>query len=159
MVERIQGQSIGVNMRYLFILFLFPLMLFAQDKGWNVAIDKTTGKIVEKSYGDSGYQHLVDEGYAVIRGVPSSEVEKIENEDLKWNDKNKDGEVQKEEIIKLSKQEITNREEAKRTKEIKQSIIDLSQKKDKADTLGFTDLSVEYQQEIDKLQIELQAIK
>ncbi len=145
-------------MRYIILLFLFCSLANAQDKGWNVAIDTTTNEVVEISYGDSGYQHRIDAGFTVIRGVPSSQVLNEEPKYLKWDDKNSDTKVQVNEIVKRANAEITIIDNNARKDELKRQIVDLSIQKDKANTLGFTDLETELNSQITDLQSELSTI-
>ena len=144
-------------MRLLLLLLFLTLCssAFAEDKGYNVAVDKATGKVVEYSYGDSGFQHRIDEGYDVVIGVPRVEGE-IEN--MRWVDKNSDGLVQAVEIIKRPLLEIKNIQTQKKRKELKTRLIDLQIRSKEADVSGYTDMKKDIDDQIIVLQSELNAL-
>jgi len=141
-------------MRLLLLLLFLTLCssAFAEDKGYNVAVDKATGKVVEYSYGDSGFQHRIDEGYDVVRGVPRVEGE-IEN--MRWVDKNADGKTQPEEIVKRPLLEIKNIQTRKKQKELQARLVDLRVKSKEAAALGYVDIKTDMDSQIIILQNEL----
>lgn len=143
-------------MKYLTIAFLLiATTAFASDKGWNLSVDKSTGEIVEMTYGDSGFQHRIDAGYTVIRRVPSRVIANNAMQDLKWGDLNGDLQVQRREIFRRPQSQITTRRNAKKRLRLRKRLVGVHIKKDKADALGFTNVSQDLQRQIDNINSEM----
>ena len=136
----------------MWILFFLLLCssVSADDKGYNVAVDKATGEIVELSYGDSGFQHRIDAGYIVLEKVPQGRITG-DVKDMRWLDNNSDGLVQIKELTKKTLVEITSRKKTEVRTKIKKEIVELEAKKDKALALGYLEEAEEWETEIDEL--------
>jgi hypothetical protein len=146
----------GQFMRYFFFLItiLIATNCYATNKGWKFAVKKSTGEITKIAYGDSSF-NTTD---TVVSGVQINMPDDFEEDEYEWVDQNVDNNVQPSEIRRKS---LADRQTALRNRRkvsLRNRIVDLSIRKDKASALGYTALANRLDNRITTLQAELQAI-
>ena len=86
---------------FLWCLLVSVPLAWADDRGWIVALDPTTKRVVEAAYGESELSHRP----LTVRGVPSALLERVPKEYLLWEDGDLDGVPQRTEIREMSQAE------------------------------------------------------
>lgn len=134
-------------MKQVFIILVLCFMTsfaYGADKGWSVAVDTTTNEIKGWTYGNYTGKSWTDAGYVIVKVASRNFDRSAEPEDYVYKNSK---------VVKRPQSEIDAIETAKKDKEKKRRTIDLTIKKKEAQSLGYTDLEQEYQDQIDNLSI------
>lgn len=109
---------------------------------YNILYDKTSGEIIELSYGNSEYQHRLNQGYFLLK-VSDFEIEGKNSKRLKVD-------ILTQKIVLKTEQEYIEQQEIETEEERKRDIIKLSLEREKAIDLGYSDLANKYNKIIKK---------
>src|SRR3989344_5326775 len=110
-----------VQMVIIFFLLFFIPVCFAEDSGWNVAVETATNSVVELNYGASGLT-LGGVGYLTKTGLPTRDIYHGLTP-LKWVDGNANANIDDGEIVIKTPYEIALDKLASTRKESK-NIVD-----------------------------------